>query len=213
MDLYDLFRVPIIIPFVVGIINYRKLNSGQRWLLAFVGYGVANEISSEILIYLELPVPMIKRYLYTFVTFPFLGLFYDYYFRLYFRKRWILVVVVLFESYYITNALFIRNINEFPALANSFGAIIIVVFAILYFYKIMDEARILKLSSEPMVWINTSILIYYSGILFFYILFNIMYKYSPEFGKLTFVYVGIQNVIFYTIIAFGFGKVKPSTYQ
>jgi len=210
MDLNDIFRIPIIIPFIVGIINFRKLNIGHRWLLAFVGYGVANEISSTLLLYLGGPLTMAQRYLYNFITFLLLGMLYDYFLKDFFRKRWILIVVLVYEIFYIINALFIQDINEYPALANSLGAIIIVLFAILYFYKIMNEARILKLSSEPMVWINTSILIYYSGILFFYVLFNLMYKHSPEFGKLTFVYFNIQNTLLYILIAIGFWKVNSA---
>jgi hypothetical protein len=67
------------------------------------------------------------------------------------------------------------------------------------------------LADEPFIWINTAILIYYTGTLFFYILFNLILEYSREFSKITVYYFSILNALFYILIAIGFlkaGKTK-----
>jgi hypothetical protein len=112
--------------------------------------------------------------------------------------------VVLYELYFLINSFFIRGIFEYPAMARAISIIIIVLFSILYFYKTMVEAKISSLFDEPQIWINAAILIYFSGNLFFHILFNVIFENSPEFGKLTFFYLRILNAIFYVLIAVGF---------
>lgn len=72
----------------------------------------------------------------------------------------------------------------------------------------MIEANIKNLWNVPYIWINTGILIYYSGNLFHTILFNIILEYSREFSKLTVVYFNVLNALFYILIAIGFLKFK-----
>jgi hypothetical protein len=47
-------------------------------------------------------------------------------------------------------------------------------------------------------------LIYYTGNLFYYILFNLFLDYSPEFLKSIGVYFYVLNALFYILIAVGF---------
>ncbi len=72
----------------------------------------------------------------------------------------------------------------------------------------MVDAKIGQLSKESLIWINTGILIYYSGNLFYYILFNLFLDYSHEFLKSIGIYVISLNALFYILIAIGFWKVK-----
>ena len=152
---------------------------------------------------------MPKRHLYTCVSFLLLGLFYNVSLKGLFKKNVVLFIIVLFEIYFVVNSLFIRGINEYPGIARSISILILVLFSVLFFYKVMIEAELTKLSKEPMIWINTAIMIYFSGNLFFNILFDLIFDYSKEFGVLVFYYFRILNVLFYSLIAIGFWKVEP----
>ena len=68
----------------------------------------------------------------------------------------------------------------------------------------MVEAKIRNLSKEPLIWVNTAILIYYTGNLFYYILFDLFLDYSHEFLKSIGVYFFTLNTLFYILIAIGF---------
>ena len=163
-----LSQAVIIIPFVIGIVKYQYLDTGLKYLFWFVAYGVANEVSGEILGYFDLNHRMMpKRHLYTFVSFLLLGLFYNSVLKGFFRRNLILCIVTLFEIYFVINSFFIRGIFEYPGFARSLSIIILVLFSILYFHKIMVEGKLKSLSREPLIWINTAIPIYFSGSLFF----------------------------------------------
>lgn len=209
VDFSEISRAIIIIPFVIGIVKYQYLNTGLKFLFWFVAYGVANEISSVIFDFFDLNHKMMpKRHLYTFVSFLLLGLFYNSVLKGFFRRNWILFIVTLFEIYFVINSFFIRGIFEYPAFARSLSIIILVLFSILYFYKIMVEAKQAKLSKEPLIWINTAVLIYFSGSLFFNILFNIMFEHTKEFGLLAAHYFRALNFLFYILLFIGFWKVE-----
>jgi hypothetical protein len=201
----------ILVPFFIGIAKYKILEKETRYLFWFVAYGVANEFLSILFRLNDIHNTMPKRHLYTFVSFLFLGLFYNCLLKNFFRRNWVISLVIIFEIYFLINSIFIRGIFEYPGLARSMSIFIIVIFSILYFHKIMVEAKVLRLFEEPLIWINTAMLIYFSGNLFFNILFDLIFEYSKEFGQLTFFYFKILNFLFYTLIAIGFWKIKPST--
>jgi hypothetical protein len=205
-----IFASIILVPFFIGIIRLKRLKKETLYVFWFVAFGVANEFTGFLSIWFEMAhKTMPKRHLYTFVSFLLLGLFYNSMLRGFFRKNWILRIVVLFEVYFLINSFFIRGIYEYPGLARSISIFILVLFSIVYFYKTMVEAKLKSLSKEPLVWFNTAILIYYSGSLFFNILFDLIFDYSKEFGNLTFFYFRILNVLFYSLLAIGFWKIKP----
>jgi hypothetical protein len=210
VDISDIGRLIIVISFITGILKYKYLSSGLKYLFWFIAYGVANEISVEILGYFDLKQRMMpQRHLYTFISFLLLGLFYNSVLKGFFKRNWILLIIILFEIYFLINSFFISGIFEYPGFARSISIFILVSFSVIYFYKTMIEAKIKKLFNEPLIWINTGVLLYFSGNLFFNILFDIIFEYSKEFGLITYFYFNVLNIIFYALLAIGFWKIKP----
>ncbi|WP_303923568.1 hypothetical protein [Draconibacterium sediminis] len=70
----------------------------------------------------------------------------------------------------------------------------------------MVEAKIMSLWDEPLIWINGALLIYYSGNLFFTVLFNLILEYSREFSKITVVSFSVILTLFYVLVTIGFSK-------
>lgn len=101
-----------------------------------------------------------------------------------------------------------RSIYSFPSLPQAVSIFIIIAFAVIYFYRVMVEARITQLMKEPLVWINIGMIIYFSGSLFYSVLFNLILEYSRAFSQLTTVYFSVLNALFYILIAIGFSKSK-----
>ncbi len=111
----------------------------------------------------------------------------------------ILAVLVVFS---LINPLFLQSIWEFPNITGAFGALIVIIFSVLFFYKIMVEARNERLFSEPLVWINTMVLVYFTGNFFFYVLFNLNVADSLAFAGLTVRFFGILNLILYFVFGY-----------
>lgn len=198
--------VSILIPFFIGVYRFKHLDKSLRLFFYFVVYGTINEIVTRIFISLGGNNTMPFSHLYLMAEFFILGLFYSVILKGVLHKRIIITIIVLFELYCVVNTLFLQSVFEYPALPLSISKIFIVGFSILFLYKIMTEAKVLNLWNEPLIYINLAVLIYYSGNLFYSLLFNLILDYSREFSKITIDYFTILNTLFYILIAIGFWK-------
>ncbi|QIA07239.1 hypothetical protein [Draconibacterium halophilum] len=198
--------VSILIPFFIGIYRFSHFNKALRLVFYFVVFGTITEIVTRIFIYLGVTNTMPVILLYLMVVFFILGLFYSLILEDILRKRLVIILIILFELYCLVNTIFLQSIYEYPALPQSISKIILVGFSILFFYKVMTEARIPNLWKEPLIYINLAILIYYAGNLFYSLLFNLILDYSREFSKITVYYSDLLMTLFYVLIAIGFWK-------
>jgi len=207
--------LPILIPFIFGLIFFKSFDKGIRYLFYFVSYGVFNELVTRIFpIFFGLKNTHPFSNVYLVISFLFIGLFYAVILEKFIKPRIILFIILGFEVICFFNIFFIQSIFKFPEKTYSLGNIILVIFSIVYFYRIMIEANVKNLWAAPLVWINTGVLIYYSGSLFYTVLFNTILEYSREFSKMTVVYFSAINALFYILIAIGFwkaGKDKSTT--
>ncbi len=154
---------------------------------------------------------MPQAHIYSLITLLFLGFFYINIFYKFTNKKILYSIILAFTIYSIGNAFFIQSIWDYPSVPSSIKALIIIIFSILYFHKTMVEAKIEKLFHEPLIWINTAILFYFTGTLFFYILFNINLEFSVPFTKVTIFYLKISNVLLYILVSIGFWKSKKAS--
>ncbi|WP_340114510.1 hypothetical protein [Maribellus mangrovi] len=139
------------------------------------------------------------------LEFLFLALFYSKVLVGIVKKKWMMVIIVVFMAYCILNPIFLQKFTQYSHV-RSFSSILLIVFSILYYYRIMTEANIKKLVDEPMIWINTAILINFSGVLFYNILFTLLLEYSNDIAKQAAIFNAFLNVTFYFLIAVGFWK-------
>jgi hypothetical protein len=209
MKFEHLSWIPILIPFIIGCVQFKNLDRGMRFLFYFVCYGLFNELASRILDYslgAKNTMPLTNAYL--LFSFLFLGLFYFFVLNRFVSRKILLIVIFGFELLCVLNIVFIQSIYEYPVITYPLGNLLLVAFSIIYFYKIMIEAKIDNLWREPLVWINAGILIYFSGNLFYNVLFNLILEYSREFLKLTLFYFSVLNALFYILFSVGFYLTK-----
>lgn len=196
----------ILVPFVIGVYNYNKLNKALKYLFYFVAYGTINQIINYILIKAQWKNTLFLAHLYAIVAFIMLGFCYKEVFKGFINKQLIHIIIILFVLYTFLNAVLLQSLSEYPSLPLSIFAIVFLLASITFFYKTMLEAKIRILWNEPLIWINMAVLIYYAGILFYFILFNIILEYSMGFAKLVSLFFKVINAIFYSFIAIGFWK-------
>jgi len=190
--------------FIVGCIQYKYFSKELKTIFYFVALGVLTETYTRFhQLYLMKITTPIGHFYYPVATLI-LGLFYLQVLRDFIRPIYILTILIAFETYSIFNTLFIQGLFEYASLVASIGALIVFLFSVAYFTKIMVEAKITKLSSEPLVWVNSAILIYFAGNFFYYTLFNLRLLASMEIALLAIKFFGVLNLILYLIIAISF---------
>ncbi len=212
MDIYFVSILIVVIPFLIGLVTFRHFTAELRIFFMFVAYGVFNEFLSAFVVKIvgvnnNLPL----LHLYGLVTFLILGIFYRYLLAGYIKQKWIDIIIALYAIYYLINSLFLQSIYEFPGVARAIGTFIILLLIILYFVKVMQEAKIRNLFAEPVIWISGALLIYYAYNLFYFILFNLLIDFSMKFAELVTNYrIGV-NLLVYTMISIAF--IKQRTLQ
>ncbi len=201
----------ILFPLIAGILRFKYFSRGMKWLFYFVVLGSITETTvmvdkSFLTIF---PNSMPIGHLYIALSLFFAGMFYLHVLKDFVKPKTIWSVLIIFEVFALVNVLFIQSPENYPSVSGSLSALILVVFAVLLFAKIMNEGKIKTLSQEPVIWINSAILLYYTSSFFYHILFNILIDQSYEFLSLASDFYKLFNVIFYTLVGIGFLKTKP----
>lgn len=196
----------VLIPIVYGFRNYSYLNRAFKIILAFVVFSaVVNAIGTVIArVFHAQTTPIV--HIYTPFEFAFVSLFFAEYYNL--RGKYIIYsVTVAFTLFCVYNTFFIQNAMEMNSYARSVDAIILILYAMLFFLNNNNDLDN-KWSHHPSNWIVTGILLYYASSLFMFIFFKSVAK--P--GFMTDVIWGTHNTILiieYILFAIGFYKCKP----
>ena len=209
MNFIYLNWLSILVPFFFGLFTLKYFDKDLRLIFIFVCFGTFTEITTRLLIGIfDTKNTMPILHIYGIISFTLLFLFYSYVLRGFVNQKIFKVLGTLFVIYWLINSIFIQSIFEYPSLPSSLGDILIIILTITYFYKVMLEAKIEKLANEPLIWINTAMLIYYTGSLFVYVLYNVILEVSREFSKITVKYYSALMALFYILIAIGFLKAR-----
>lgn len=209
----NIYIILLIFSLFAGVVKYKQLSKPLKLVFLFVVIGCLTELSSEILKEFGLRNTMPVGNVYMPVSLIVLGIFYLFLLKDYIDKKIIIGLIVAFAFLCIANLIFIQDINKFPNITASIGALVIVVFSVLQFSKVMTETKIEKLSAEPLIWINSAFLIYYSANFFFFILYNINVEKNLEFILQIYPVYGVFNLLLYALISIGFLKVKKQGTQ
>jgi hypothetical protein len=197
----------IFIPLIVGGMYYTKFSKSHKYLYWFIVFGTFIEITNKLLRkFFHVKNNMPLGHFYITVSFIFLALFFLFELKDFVSKKiiaGIIILYVLFSAYII---LFIQSYLDYPSISGAVSALLLVSFAILLYANVMREGKIKVLSDSSLIWINSAVLIYYSGNFFFYILFNFILHYSRDFLIKTLNFFSVLNFIFYVLLAVGLYK-------
>ena len=196
-----------ILTLFAGIYCFKNLDRTFRLLFFFVVFAVSTEFSLTYVIQKWSMDTRPASHFYVPIEFLFFTLIYIKQLGEFINRKILVIVALAFITYCAVNIIFIQDLYEYPY-TRAISALILVLFSILYYNKIMVEAKLKKLAKEPMIWLNTGVLIYYAGTFFYHILFNIILKFSLTFSRLTVsLFIGL-NILFYFAIGMSFIKMK-----
>ncbi len=200
----------IYLSFFIGLLKYKHLSSELKYIFYFVSFGVFTELFTGIYKAFWMKNTLPIGHFYIPISFLFLGLFYRLQLKNYINQKVLIGIISAFLTFSLINVIFIQSLFEFANITGALSAIILCVFSILLFAKIMSEAKIEKLWAEPIIWFNLGILFYHAGNFFFYILFNYSLTVSNEFALNTVYFNWIVGLLFYVLIIIGFWKQSKS---
>ncbi|MGZ3822523.1 MAG: hypothetical protein ACXVB6_18155, partial [Mucilaginibacter sp.] len=116
------------------------------------------------------------------------------------------------------NFLFLQSINHFNTNTKPVEALIIMACSLAYFAQTTDVENNIKWAQNPLNWVNTGTLLYYSGALFIFSFSNIAathmataVRMSPKFYALNILIWNIHATLvlaMYVMFSIGFSKCR-----
>jgi hypothetical protein len=211
MSISQLIQISILfnsLAFIVGIFRFKYFTKELKTFFYFVALGMLTEIYTKFHQHFIMKSTMPIGHFYFPVAFLILTIFYFQLLNKFIKPIYFIIVILVFELYCIINPVFIQSLLEYPSLVGAIGALFIFIFSVMFFIKVMSEAKIEKLSIEPLIWINTAVLVYYSFNFFFYSLYNLRLIASIEMATFVVIFFAVFNMLFYLIITVGFAITK-----
>lgn len=195
----------IFLPLGMGIYRYKNLQIEGKIIF---GYLCLSFLIMEVVMWYTSLKSMQNHYLLnTFYPIEFLLLSSIYWISLktHLYKRMLLYVVIAIMIFIIgSNIINLDNFNRFNSIANTVPYLGLMFFVILYFYELLKELHIVKLSTHPLFWISVGIILYVS-INFFLFIFGefVMFNSSKEISKLPGIINSIATIIFRIFLTIG----------
>lgn len=193
-----------LIAFLIGLILYKRFPREIKTLFFFVAFGVLTEVYYRIHLHFIMKNGLPIGHFYFPIAIFIAGMFYKQILNDFIKPKYIIGIIILYEIYCIVNPIFIQGLFEYPSITGSIGALIIFLFSVAFFVKVMVDANIVKLSAEPLIWVNTGFLIYYTVGFFYHSLYNLRTTASMEVALFAVKFFTFLNLLFYLIISIAF---------
>jgi len=209
MLIMDISAYSISIPLLIGWINLRNLNWEQRMLLILIYISIFFELAALLvgMIMEHNNLPLL--HVFTVLQFLVLALIYRRKLHPLIDEKLISGTIVFFMLFALISAFIFDGLLRFNTYARALESVLLIFFALAFFYKTLQELKIKKLEREPMFWISTGVLIYFSGNLIIFIVCNYFFT-SDEFLFIAWSIHAILNIVtnvFYAITLW----IRPQT--
>jgi hypothetical protein len=114
-------------------------------------------------------------------------------------------IAVVYTIFSIVNFFFIQDYNVFNSYTILFSCVIFVSYSLAYFRKLLIEIPVTAIHRLPMLWVNISVLQFYTGTVFIFIFNNYLLKAEDvKFHLLTWSLHNIlnttSNILFFVAI-------------
>ncbi|MCP9763543.1 hypothetical protein [Lacihabitans soyangensis] len=187
----DYVQYFLILPLAVGILNYKYLKGETMAVFYYILIAIFFEILSRTLMHLKVRNTLPFLHLYTVVEFSIFWLFYYRFFKVFYSPLGMKVLLVTFLLFAILNAIFLQKINTFNTYARGFESLIMIALSLMAFNKIIVELDTRYPTSQPVFWVNSALLFYFSGNLVVFVMSN----YISGDNKLLLVSWGIHAIL------------------
>jgi len=182
-----------LIPVIIGLLFYSKLNKPFNRLVWFLFFFVLIEFLSYWLSQL-LGNNMPLSHIFTVIEFGMLISVFVVHFKI--QTKYFLIIISIFTIIAFIDAFVLKNLKTFSSVAKPIESIIFTIAALYFYYDnfkhINQDA---DLFHQPMFWFSTSILIYFSINFFRFLLFNTVIKESINLGNIDYNIHSISNII------------------
>lgn len=167
----DLSMYSIVIPLAIGIYRYKHLSAVQKLLSLVIILTLGGEIIGGIVAKLKINNLYIFH-LFTILQFILLTLVMEKGLTPFLTKRVLRRIALGFTLFALLDAFWWNGVHNFNNYARPLSSILLLCFALIFFYKTLRELQIKTLERAPLFWLSIGILIYQAGSLLIFLFSN-----------------------------------------
>lgn len=164
--------VSILLPISQAIIKYNRCPYELKIICWFLFASAISNIIGTFLAFKNIN-NMPVMHVYTFVEFVLLAFFYKNILNTQQTGKIINWLIPSFLVICVVDALYFQNIHTYNTYTKSIEALIILILAITYFVKVLDKIEIEEKNVNVITYINSGLLIYFSGSFIWFVIFNL----------------------------------------
>ncbi len=202
----DLAVLCLSISVALCLFRFKKLSTPFQRLSYFLMWNLFIEIFARVFSYSGMNnLPLL--HLYTLGEFILFSWFYKSLLKtndLFQKRYWLFVFAV--TLFIILNSIFFQSIYEFNTLAKTLVQVIIISYAVMYFYNLTENPSISPSTEKGLRLINSAVIVYYSGSLFIFMCGQVSFGKSGLY-QMFWAFNAILNLIFQLLVLWGIWKV------
>lgn len=199
--LVDISSLCSLLPLVVGLLLIRKNRSLLfRLLFTYVVLLVSSDAAGHLLVYLGSNNNIWAIHIFTLLEFLVLAAIYYHSFNLPVIKKGILLAVVCFVLVSAADAFVIESIMQMNSVAKVVQSSLLILLAILYFYKVANDLSITYLDRDPVFLLSCGILIYKAGTTMSFAMFNTALAWSYDAARICITILLVLNILFFAFL-------------
>jgi hypothetical protein len=166
-----------LLPVIAAAINFRHLNTTLKLAAAFFIISALFDIMEWLVLirYLTNAYRTSAPFLHLFILLSLI--FYGAIYYRSFNSRALKTTTLIMETAALAIIIFytIKNsIWNYPSFSNTVLSIFLIPISLLYFYQLLNPKEFVHIEKQPMFWINSGVLIYFSINVFLFMLFELI---------------------------------------
>jgi len=205
--------ISILVPIAIGTYRYKDLGEAMRIIFYYLFLdGLVNILAIYLFSLRVNNLPVL--HVFTIIEFLFISGFYLQVIHEGKIKRVIIAMMFIFPLLCIANFIFFQDINRFNTNTRPLEALMVMIYSLIYFAQNNEDGIEKKWVVNPINWVSTGLLLYFSGALFIFSFSNMtsLQKVS-KYHSLDVLIWDIHAtllLIMYLLFAIGFSKCRKN---
>lgn len=194
-----------LLPLSVGGIRFKKLSHQQKNMLLLVVLWFVLDGIGRIL-WINAMSNLFLGHAHTLLEFLLLTRVFYLSLNDFVHRKLFPFIAIAFTVLAIANTVFVQALELNNSYIKLLESLLLISFSLLYFYRVGKEMKISRPENEPMFWISTAVLIYFSGSIFIFLNANFILLYSEGLGVRIWFIHAVFFILFSILITISFWK-------
>lgn len=194
--------LPSFITLIMGSIRFfsQKLIGLKKHILLLTFLSFVSSFITMVL-WLNVTNNMYIGNIYTLLEALLLFMVYKEYLGKIFSDMFFVSIVSIFCAFFLFNILYIQGFYEINSYSRTLESMLMIFFSLLYFYQVMQTLDSENLMREPMFWLNSGVLLYFSANVFIFIFSSFVSKYSIDLNLIIWAIHSLFHTIFFIMLS------------